>query len=195
MNCDFWIDLCTAISTFLAVVVALFGEDIRALWYKTELCISLSNNIDRNKAGGIEETWYYHLEVSNLKKANANNAVVMLTRIEESWQGGVRPIWNGEIPLSWMYGREFGIIFQTIGPKRYCDIIAVGEKTGAHLESLIRPYNMPGPWNSAINIIVTVQVKSDQYTSAEKKLSIIWDGKWEYGEKEMAQHLSIKELP
>lgn len=195
MNCDSWISLFTGISTFLAVVVALFGNDIRALWHEPKLNIAVKDTAERNQAGGIEETWYYHLEITNLRKAIAYNTVVVLTRIEEPWHGEMRPIWHGETPLSWMYGIEFGSLYKTIGPKQYCDVIAIGEKSGAYLKTFNRPYNMAGPWKSAINIIITVQVKSDQYTTTESKFSINWDGKWEYDEKEMAQHLSIKALP
>ena len=191
MSCDSWISLSIAIATFLAVIVALFGENIRNFWFGPKLSIALSETPDLNTTHAGEKVWYYHLVVSNRHKAIANNSVVMVTRVEELWDGGSRLLWHGEVPLSWMFGKESGVFYKNIGAKQYCDIISVGKQNGLSLKIRIHPNNLQSPWKQKMNLSITVYVKSDQYTTDEKKITVNWDGEWDQGEKEMSKHLSI----
>jgi len=195
MSTDSWINLSISISTFLAVIVALFGENIRARLFSPRLSIAVKKTAEKNRTNKGEEIWYYHLVISNQRKAIANNVIVMLTQIENNWDGGKQSIWTGEVPLSWMFGLVAGNIFRNIGSSQYCDLIAVGKETGAFLEPLITPNNLHFLWKDKMNITLTICVKSDQNTTLERKFMIAWDGLWDQGETEMAKHLVIKALP
>jgi hypothetical protein len=198
---DSILDYILAISTFLAVVVALFGENIRKRLFHPQIVISLRNPIggELTTAKSQEttiKTRYYHLKVDNKRKGEfANNTQVVLLGIEDFGpSGSLRPIWDGEVPLCWMnQNRANTNEVRRIGRTAYCDLLSIDEKKRVFLHLQIRQYNLKDVWEAAFKIVITLQARSDEVSSQIYKYQISWDGEWVEGEKELSKHLEILE--
>lgn len=191
---NFWINVVMAAATVAAVFVALFGDHWKAKWFAPKLCVTLENDVgELNSTNAKMFRRYYHLRVSNKRRAIANNAIVMLCRIEEHQMGELIEKWHGEVPLTWMFASLSHTIYKNIGAYQLCDLVSLQEDNTMFLEPLFYPNNMPHEWKSAIDVVFTVRVKSDQATSGEKKFEIKWDGEWAQGEAEMKKHLILCE--
>jgi hypothetical protein len=61
------------------------------------------------------------------------------------------------------------------------------------LSPIVLPFNLPnqGRYTVATRLWVTVQAQSTEATSEALRLEIAWDGQWDRGEAEMAQHLKL----
>jgi hypothetical protein len=75
---------CAAIGTFLAVVVALFGDWLRGIWFRPALKLALRRAAGEATTVGSMSVpaRYYHLVVSNDRSRNATHVEVLLVRIE-----------------------------------------------------------------------------------------------------------------
>lgn len=195
MDINSWINLAVAIGTFAAVVVALFGDVWRKKWFAPKLSAKLlSQEGELNCMTNGVAARYYHLLIKNSSQEIATNTTVMLTKLQEKWGGGIREIWNGRVPMTWRNGMMFPSMYKSVGPEEHCDLIAVTENGKAFFELYYFPNNLKHEWNSAFDIVVSFQIESMQCTSEEYNLEIVWDGKWENGNAEMAKHISIKEV-
>ena len=99
MNSDqqFWwnwsVNLAVAMGTLLAVVIALFGEKLRAKFFPPRLKLELlrqegeKTQLTRSTSGFVEvvdDVRYYHLRTRNERRwSPASEVQVYLTRIEE----------------------------------------------------------------------------------------------------------------
>jgi hypothetical protein len=104
-------------------------------------------------------------------------------------------VWTGEIPLEWEQG-EIHPLFRTVGrPARAKFVVAANDTTmdqrQLHLMLLIVPSNFERSYTAATHLWVTLMAISDEGKSDEVRLEIAWDGQWDDGEAEMAQHLRI----
>src|SRR5258708_13150762 len=99
-----------ALGTFLAVMVALFGDWIKGRWFRPrlELVLERPRGVPQKTAivspdGSVRhvDARYYHLKVRNRKRwPIATHVQVHLLRIEEPRIGGGHPRqWFGALPL------------------------------------------------------------------------------------------------
>jgi hypothetical protein len=58
--------------------------------------------------------------------------------------------------------------------------------------TVIEPINMQRSHYSPTKFWVTVIAASDENDSPSLRLEVAWDGRWDAGETEMAQHLIIR---
>jgi hypothetical protein len=63
------------------------------------------------------------------------------------------------------------------------------------LHPLILPANLTAQYRQDAHVTVTVQATSSEADSNICRIRISWDGQWQDGEVEMAQHFILAELP
>ena len=208
----FWmtwgVSLAAVVATFCAVMVALFGEWIRAKLFVPRLTVTLvSGSGERipvtltppNGSPRIEEGRHYRIRVSNEKRwPKATQVRVHLTRLEEPGPDGQLQLkWTGEVPLRWTH-QEIMPLERTVGPDATCDFCSVVKDKWLQLHPLIMPNNLAEiafrRVPAKVDMTVSLVARSSEADSPIKRLQIAWDGRWSAGEAEMAQHLVIKEL-
>lgn len=207
----FWmtwaVSLVAAIGTFAAVAVALFGEWIRARLFTPRLALAL--DVPRGVATPVtitapsgesrpEQARYYRLRVFNEARwPKATQVRVQLIRLEEPGPDGQLLLkWAGEVPLEWTH-QQIVPLERTIGPSATCDLCSVVRGKWLKLHPVIMPANLAdlALRRSAADVTVSLQVTSSEADSTICRFRISWDGQWNDGEAEMAQHLILKALP
>jgi len=207
----FWwnwsVNLGVAIGTLAVALVALFGDWIRAKLFSPKLKIRLKNptgnktpvrfteQTEEGLKERIQSSRYYHIEVSNdVPWPRGTDVQILLVRTEEFGpDGDLQVRWTGDIPLIWRH-QEIYPLGRIIGPPADCDFFSVIRGTGLTLALKIFPNNLIAHWPGKLNIIASLQVKSNEGLSPIFKYQISWDGNWVDGEKEMSQHLIVKEF-
>ncbi len=190
------ISLIMVIATFLSVFVALFGEQIRNCWFGPKLTIRLNNDVgELTTIGDGKAVRYYHLLVENKRQTIARNTGVYLTQVEETWDGGKRELWSGEILMPWIFPQFSATQERSIGPKQSqrSDLITISSDV-LTIQTLVAPNNLKLCWNHECNIYLKVFAKSDETVSKPLTIHIVWDGQWDTGNDEMKRHLSIKNV-
>lgn len=201
-------NIAVAFGTLLAVIVALFGDWIRSRLFSPKLKLSLlnkegikspvtlswqdSNGVPHSREGIAR---YYHLKLRNkVRWPVATNTQVFLKRIEELGPDREYHItWSSDIPMNWRHQEIFPVA-RTFGPDADCDLASVVEEKWLELHTLIKPLVLKARYREPVDIIVTLQAKSEQGESNILRINLAWDGKWSEDEKEMMRHLVVKEL-
>lgn len=202
-----WVSLVVAIGTLAAVVVALFGEWFRAKMFAPRLRLALASPrgdatpvtlMAPSGESRIEQARYYRVRVSNqVRWPKATQARVQLIRLEEPGPDGQLLLkWTGQIPLEWTH-QQIVPFERTIGPDASCDLCSVVKGKWLKLHPLIMPANLAdlALRRSAADITVNLQVTSSEADSGIYRFRMAWDGQWNDGETEMAQHLVVRPLP
>ena len=201
-----WVRLAGTVCTLLAVVVALFGEKLRARWFPPILKLKILRRegekapITRLNQQGVAEhvddSRYYHLQVWNKWRwPLAEQVQVCLIRIDEPGpSGNLQVVWTGNVPLRWRH-QEFVPLLQTVGSAKDCDFCAVLKKDGALLlMPLLVPNNLNARRQGKCSFVAWVQARSNQADSKVLRVQVSWDGLWEDGDTEMQRHLVVEEL-
>jgi hypothetical protein len=202
------------------IIVALFGEWIRAKLFAPKLQLKLRDERGEKQNAGIqwmnadgttgarhELARYYHIKVSNgTRWRPATNVQVFLTQVAEPGpDGDFKTSWVGDIPLQWRHQQAYPAA-RTIGSAIDCDLCNVVKDKWIELSPLIVPNNLltrrklpenrltRQPTNWSTNMVVTLQARANEGESAITRFLISWDGEWEDGDIEMAKHLVVKEF-
>jgi hypothetical protein len=210
--CDVsWTDVLTALGTVGAVVVALFGQFLPRL-FPPRLQLAMSDTqgvrqrvqvVTNAGVGNItipaaRDGWarYYHLEVRNTRRwAKAHNVRVMFLKLEtETTAGWVESWGGGGIPLKWQHQEALGGA-RTFGPPALADLFNVLRLDGAPpltqlgLTPIFGPLGVELNYAGPCGLRVTVQAQSDESDSARFVVTLRWNGQWDDGAQEMAQHV------
>lgn len=193
--------------TFLAVLVALFGEPLRRQLFPPRLALSLKPGCTKTPAaigapdGSVRMTAarWYHLTVNNSRRwSPANGTEVYLTRVQnENAAGRFVTSWAGNIPLQWRNGAALGKTALILGPAAEADLCYAvrdvePERTKwVELSPLLTPSNLAVRYTESFKIIVTLQARSVESDSNVLQVQIAWDGKWSDDDGEMANHLVV----
>jgi len=195
-NNGFWEGI-SAIATTCAVLVALFGQAFRDKFFPPKLNLNLLDAAGELTTFTQSSTQvrYYHVRVSNARRwSPAQQVQVMLLGVAEpAADGSLRPIWTGDVPLSWRHQNIFPI-YRTIGSDGHVDLCSISSDKVLRLHPLIAPNNLPVVRQEASEFAVTIQAKAAEGDSEPLRLRIAWDGTWEAGALEMQRHLSITAL-
>lgn len=185
----------TLLSVLTSLFIALFGRRVRAYVNRPQFKITI-----KNKLGVLTNTEdqisvrYYHINVANSKREISHNTSLVIKKIISASQGTCRELWEGTVCLKWMCTRQQEGETRNIGVTSYnCDLLCV-QRCGIMFPLYIVPNNFPRFTNTPIDLIVTLQVLSDENVSDEISVRINWDGLWADGEKEMGQHCQISVL-
>ena len=209
---QFWwnwsVNVAVAIATLGAVLVALFGDWIKAHLFSPKLNVSLRNTFgDKTKTrlewfdenglrqSRMADSRYYHLAVSNgVRWPAATQTQVYLQRVEEPGPDGeLQTTWAGEIPMEWMHQSIYPAA-RTVGPVAYCDLCSVLEDKWLQLHTIIAPNNLEVLRKTKTTLVVSLQAKSSEAESPIARFKISWDGKWEAGDTEMKRHLVVTDV-
>jgi len=205
---NWWVNFGIAIATFAAVLVALFGDNIKARLFHSKLLISLRNSTGEktkvhfnwtNEKGEqeqrTEDARYYHMRVTNQARwPSSNQTQVFLQRVEQPGPDGALQIkWDGEVPMEWTHQSIYPLA-RTIGPDAYCDLCSVGEGKWIRLHPVIAPNSLEIIYRTKTVLVLSLQAKGNEGESPIARFKIAWDGIWEDGETEMARHLVVKDI-
>lgn len=214
----FWLDWCVnaliAAGTIGAVLVALFGERIRARWFPPQLELSMPKpegvrtpvRLTWRDAEGVDHAEvkdgrYYHVEVSNRARgAKATQVQICVIRVEEPRADGQFEIaWTGELPLQWML-QEIQPLTRVVGRTAVADLCSVVKDKWVELRPMIGVANFNARRRkehppAQRDFIVTLEARSAEGSSPPLRLRITWDGEWEDGDFEMRRHLVIGPPP
>jgi len=201
---NWWVNLAVAAGTLAAVVIALFGEWLRARMFRPKLVIALDNPLgvptpvqltSPNGESRMEAGRFFHIRVTNSARWPAATQVqVNLLRIEEPGpDGGWQMKWAGEVPLRWSL-QEIRPLTRVIGPAALCDLCSVVKGKWVELHPLIVPHNLAelARRREKVQMIVTLQALSAEANSDLVRFKIAWDGGWKDDEAEMEEHLVIR---
>jgi hypothetical protein len=205
---EFWIRFAGVIATFLAVLVALFGEVARKKFFAPKLRLRFDDPKGEGTTVRLTRTdavipqqkdlkaRFYHLLVTNGRRwSPATQVQVLLLGVEEPRADGqFTPVWSGDIPVGWK-NQEFFPPSRTLGPNSYIDLCSVREDGTFQLYPLFQPNNLRRVWKSErVRLRLSFQARSNESDSNVLRLEINWDGLWEDGAEEMRRHLIVTPL-
>lgn len=205
----------SAFVTFLAVIVALFKEDIRKYWEFSNLKVTIpSNNIVEklnSQSGTAQSSEDIHLEAqlyhSRIEIINAGNlpaigAEIYLEKLEFNNEGytNTQFIETSGSPLNWNGTDKFSVIIPP-GGRKLVDIVELigpekqslpdGEKTTIPSKLIIGNVSNPqdytkGKWTGTFGIY------SQNAKPLRFQVVVEWSGKWEKRLAEMKRFLKIE---
>jgi hypothetical protein len=207
-DCQFWLNwgvrALGTVATTLAVVVALFGDWIRARlgFLSPKLSIRLKNRkgefAERQVENGerIGSRWY-HIEVKNRRRwSPAKDVRLCLLRFEQPNAAGQYEItWTGDMPFLWRDG-ELRSLTPDLGSDIDCDLCSVTnmpDRQFLQLHPIIRKFQTPTLWDGPVKCALTFQARSLLVDSNLLRIEIAWDGQWAEDTEEMSRHLVINE--
>jgi hypothetical protein len=203
---QFWltfvVNAAVAFATFLAAMVALFGSQfwtwafppvlkmkrVEDYGEKTIATYAVSENV-----GADDEVRFFHLRVWNERRwATAHQVQVFLTALEQLGPNGQwHVIWTGNVPMRWR-DQEVNPFRMNIGTPIDCDFCMVSKsRRFIQLMPLIAPNNLKVHWEGECRFLARLQARSTEKDSAEYNVEVSWDGKWEDGDLEMRNHLTV----
>jgi len=182
---QFWwnwgVSLAVAIATFLAVLVALFGNRAQALLFPPILHLGLFSDkgelISLSDQNGKHVGWaqYYYIHVWNTRRwSPAEQTQVSLIRLEKK-DGGI--LWSGEVPIRWR-NQEYFPLLRIIGPSADCDFCRVESSGMLRLLPIFVPNNMPHEWKDRCEFVAHLRAHSTHADSEVLRLTVSWD--WEH---------------
>jgi hypothetical protein len=197
-------NLITAIAaagTWLAVLVALFGQSFWQWIRRPQLRVELLNNDGdlevetvswADAAGAVRvrtrETRYYRVCVSNAQRAGTvQDVLIVVDAIERELPNGQAELeYRGPIPLLWQHPDAFPKS-RSVGTSAVADFLVVSEEQTLRLATAIprKEYAL------RTSFWVTVAARGREADSPPVRFKISWDGVWERGAAEMRAHLTI----
>ena len=196
--CEIWTIL-TAIGTIGTVIVALFGENIRNTLFAPRLNMTIEKptgvieTIPNPDNKTVNKVRFYNLLVLNIRKKPAIESQVYIRKIETLGPNEKNiTVWEDAIPLRWK-DQETKSQLLTIGPATECDLCCISDKNVLTILTQYPKSSFKREWVGACKLIVSLNVRYKESESRIIRFRISWDGKWDDGEKEMAQHFILEE--
>jgi hypothetical protein len=214
---DLLVRFLAAAGTFLAVVVALFKEEIRSLWEHASLTLTardagwvkeiLEGSADDESGGDSDgpeaelrshraENYEAVLQVANTGNVPAKSCEVRLDRLtfREAAEAHPQELDCGEEPIGWRGTNEHRV---TILPDRHAwvevvSLTAPKRSSKGNAEAGLSIASAPmaqraGTW------VATFSVYGENIRLTKIELTIWWNGQWEPRKTEMTQRFTIKQ--
>lgn len=209
---NWWLNLFTGLSTFGAVVVALFHDTLRHYLLPPRLHIRLDGYPSSTTSTSVigpdpledpieTQSLWFHVKVSNERRYISATAVqLMLLRVDEPDAAGVfSTVWLGEVPLYWQHRASTE---QTLGFPMNADLIsctkrAFLEKTPfLRIQTVLLPNELSriAIRGTKVHMRLMVQARSLQVDSDPLLIEVAWDGTWSDDLNQMARRLVVKEI-
>jgi hypothetical protein len=197
----------TALGTIGAVIVALFGDRLRASMFPPKLELHLSSRtggatqVALTAPDGTKRTElarYYHVRLTNAAHwPKATQTQVYLLHVEAPGPDGELQVrWSGDIPVKWRWAQVHPLQ-RTIGPQAECDLCSIVRNKWLQIHPLVDPSGLKPylqwPVGTPADFTLVLQARSNEGDSPIQSFRIQWDGKWEDGDAEMMRHLIITE--
>ncbi len=191
------------VATFLAVVVALFGDALRAKYFPPVLRLALADESgEKTTRRTVFESYgkqkhidqdarYFHVVVTNEQRWTPVERVnVVLLGVERREASGVfRMVWSGDVPLVWRHQQAPAP--QTIGPPSHADLFSVVKGDGLILHPVVVPLNLQARSKEAVHLILHLQARSTAVDSNFLAVEVEWDGQWADTRAELSNHLKL----
>ena len=177
-----WAQIVSAIGTLLAVIVALFGSQLRRLLVRPRLDIRVDNPdgvVAEGEGGGQDSSRWYHLRVSNPHRWSPITSVrVFLLEVE--WPeagGGYRSAWKGAMPLQWRYAAAMEKSAD-MGFARDCDLCVITSDKVLRLTLSFRGgiEDKYTTYSEPIRLRLTLQASGLEADSRRLKVQLDWNG-------------------
>lgn len=191
-----------AIATFLAIVVAIWGNRLRQnLGLRPKLVVALNDPPSEltqvaTKDKPLFPAWYYHVRVRNERSwAEAKNVRVVITHLFKPAADGslVRQPLSGPLQLMWRFA-VYKPLYMTLGPDEVCDLGHLHKGEHFRLTPYVYPSNFNGFLEANERLRVVIRAVADNAESEPFCVDISWDGQWADGKQEMSDHLVVREV-
>lgn len=212
-----WVQVCIAVVTFLAVLVALFQEKIKDGFNKAHLSVAIklfpphSHKIQLttySAEGRIvdrQDVIYVRIKIRHTDGDAARNVEVMMVKLWE-YVGQHKRLMRNFIPLNLTWANQQDkrdAIKIPSGLFRYCDLGYLykdNDRVLFHFDTIVNP-NGIGDNAEIANVVgagkymLELWVCGDNTDVVKKKWDLVIDGKWSASQDEMlAQHIQIDEV-
>lgn len=203
----------SSVVTVLAMVVALFKEDIRGFFVRPKLSVGKDNklNEEKQKVDGqntIEALYYYYkVFISNMGNIPAKEVEVHLTslRYKKGSEQSHREIEIDVVPLLWKTSdsdsgqiiiprnsKKSLTLFKLLPPSQTStpDQPLPSTPNSTRIQIGKNEYCVdkePGEW------FIVFSIYSDNAKPLDIEITISWNGKWEPRLSEMSTHLQLQE--
>lgn len=197
-----WINAFSALGTILAVVVALFLEEIRGLFKKVDFQISLESSEaleDVEDFQGTKKAIKYHnsIHINNEGNINARNCELYLENASFSSNGCSTTLHVENEPIKWnkdndsvyipFQGSKILSIFEFLAPQKQSTPDGQVDILPAKLKilGLANIDTKAGKWE------LTYCLNSINSKPTKFRYIIEWNGEWEERQKEMSNNLTM----
>jgi hypothetical protein len=196
----------SAIGTFLAILVALFGHWFRAQipWLQPKLRLEFIPQPEPvktmlvNDAGHrYEDSFYFYGKVTNTRRdvRAATQVQVFLVRQEELLPNGQYQITSTkEVPIIW-HLQEVKPTQVTIGHEETFPICSIVKGKWVQIHPLIKPLILKRTYREPFRIVLTFQAQSVETEYNLLRMEIVWHGGWSDDREKLPFHLTVTELP
>lgn len=189
-----------AVGTISAVIVAIWGDTIRAKLWSPKMSLHLcsqNGELTRNNSG--QQIVYYHLKITNQRPTSPAKKVQVLCKAV--FKGTIQSDDFKQMPLTvplqltWSYP-DSSELLPTVGPEKTCDLgVFDPNQKSFCLSTYVTPNNFEAFIRADKVMRVHLQVVADNYTSGSThRFEISWDGQIPNDLNNMSKHLTIKEL-
>ncbi|HEX4113780.1 MAG TPA: hypothetical protein VH020_14705 [Stellaceae bacterium] len=188
-----------AVGTWVIAVIAIWGDAIRGRLFRPNLEISVLNTTgsdlipvaypDGTRATGR----FYHLKIANSRPSySAGQVQVWILRVErEGPDGKAQTVLSEPVPLRWRHQQIQPLRMNIAAVPGQADLLCVNERGELTLETLIEPNNFQRLYTGHAHLWLTVQAQGDRFSSKPHRVEIAWDGEWDQGQVELANHLRV----
>ena len=189
---NWWVQAFTALGTIGAVLVALFGQRIKAL-FPPRLHISLPHPLGEWCPAEIPrpdgtrfrtDSRWFHIHVENQRRqlVPATAVQVFLQKIDEfdAAVGQWRVAWSAsEVPIGWK-NQNVKPPALTIGRPDGCDLFSIirADPPVLSLYPLVGVFSLNTEWRTACRLLLTLQARSVETDSNILQVEITWNGRW-----------------
>jgi hypothetical protein len=206
---NWWVQLATALATFLAVLAALFLDWFRSKFFPPLLFLELVDKRGAPPTGAYIMTAgqptafqtvsrWYHVRVENRRRmTRATETQVCLVEVGIPNAAGKYVSQSvGAIPLK---VRNEGVVRpgRIIGPPVEWDLcsiyreLAPGGRPVFELHTVVAPTNITVRTDQPHKVLLTLQARSIEADSNFLNVELVWDGQWADDTDQMTQHLVI----
>lgn len=198
-HCPIW-EAWAAIATFLAVLVALFGDTLRHRFLKPKLTLRMQRG---DSPPGVhtdrKHAHYFHLVMRNESRlATARNVRVILTDVFAKSDSEWELLGSPTIQTQWKHHATLPPAV-TIAPncKMYADAFYIGEGVG---ESIINIHPVAMPHNLAEKILhqrkiaLVFQPVCDELQAQKTRFEIEWSGEFFENRQDQLGRLTVRSV-
>lgn len=189
-----WTTGLAAAATFMAVLVALFGERLRQHWTAPKLTLHLEPPAFNTTSNLARAGWYFIIRVSNERVSSpAANTRVLLTRVSKrapdgSWQESP---FSGPVQVEWRWS-DMMPRYATVGSDEFATFGALLEGDSAlQLRMFWYPNNLDPYIRANEPTRLDFRADSDTARSDEFSVEVRWDGVWESETSALVDHLTV----
>jgi hypothetical protein len=194
-----WISELGVSASIAVVIIAVWGESIRAHFFKPALNLRIAKDCGEKElislpGAAFVEARYFRLIVTNAAAYPAAQDVeVLLTELDiRGPDGQPHSQFRGYLPLSWQH-QELYSKTRTIGRSTAAAVdLLLLYPNNLKLTPMISPFNLTATMAGVQHFWVTVVARGLNGESKPLRLQVDWDGKWEAGDTEIASHFKIQ---